>query len=418
MQGHDGLDDGQPQAVGFGEGAAGTVAAIEAIEHAGHRMGRDALTAVVYQDAAAAGIVLGLDADDAVGLAIAHCIDDQVVHCPSPHVAVGVAGALGLQLEAQAAFVGDALEVIGHLAQFFMQIQRAAFHGQRRMVGLRQEQDVLDDAREPLQFLHIRFEQLFIFFQAAPLSQCNLALAHEHVDGRADLVSQVAGELRQVVVAGFQPVQHGIEGERHAPQFGRHAVLLQAGGKAVRRDLGGALAHRFQRLQPAPQQQESQERGQQDGSARRTGNAPAVAVHHAAFLHHHIGGHDLHAVAACTTLAYVGQCRDPAYLHAIGAEAGLQAGRTDRAAHRKRGHLGRLQVIGIALDEGRFPLTAEDAHILLIAHHAFEEGRALLHLLDVVEVVHQVAEVFHAPDQGLVGPLRQGHAGRAIQVKT
>jgi len=74
-------------------------------------------------------------------------------------------------------------------------------------------------------------------------------------------------------------------------------------------------------------------------------------------------------------------------------------------------------VVGIALDEGGSSLATEDAHILLVAHHAFEQRRTLLHLLDVVEIVHQVAEVLHTPDERLVGALRQGLAGGAVEIE-
>jgi len=261
MQGHDGLDDRQPQPVGFGEGAARAVAAIETVEHARHGLGRDILAVVLDHDAAACaiGIVFGEDADRAVGLSVSHRIDDQVADRAPPHDQVGMAVASGLQFETHAAFVGDAFEVIADAAQFFRQIQRAALHRQAGVVGLGQEEDVLDDAREPLQFFHIRFQHLFILFRTAALAQCDLALSHQHIDGGADLVGQVAGKLRQMVIAGLQPVQHGIEGERHASQFGGHAVLVQPCRQVVRRDLGGALAHRLQRLQAAPQQQEAQQ---------------------------------------------------------------------------------------------------------------------------------------------------------------
>ncbi len=72
---------------------------------------------------------------------------------------------------------GHGLEVLGHLVQFLARVQRADAQRHLRMVGARQEQHVLDHARQALVLFQVGFEQRLILGHAAALRQRDLGLA-------------------------------------------------------------------------------------------------------------------------------------------------------------------------------------------------------------------------------------------------
>jgi len=72
---------------------------------------------------------------------------------------------------------------------------------------------------------------------------------------------------------------------------------------------------------------------------------------------------------------------------------------------------------GGAGNEGRFAQAAEDAHVPLVAEHAFEQRGTLLHLPDVVQVVQHVAKALDPAHQGVVGARLQRLPGGGVQVQ-
>ncbi len=84
--------------------------------------------------------------------------------------------------------------------------------GNMSMVGTRQEQHVIEHARQPLIFFHIGYQQSLIFFLQARLCKRHLGLHHQIIDWRAQVVRQVGRKLRQPLETIVQTVQHAIEG--------------------------------------------------------------------------------------------------------------------------------------------------------------------------------------------------------------
>ncbi|MCY1222230.1 hypothetical protein D9M72_343150 [compost metagenome] len=189
------------------------------------------------------------------------------------------------------------------------------------MVGARQEQHVLDHARQALVLFQVGFEQRLIFGHASALRQRDLGLADQVADRRAEIMRQVRREFGQPREAVLQPRQHVIEGRRQLAQLGRCAADVKPRGKAAGGDRGGIGSHAPQRPQPAPRQHEAQPR--RHSSAAQRGPQHLVAVF--ADQRHAVAGiaqhHDLHGLVGIPQLA---QRRNAARGHAILGVPGLQ----------------------------------------------------------------------------------------------
>ena len=175
---------------------------------------------------------------------------------------------------------GQAFKEIG-------QAQKLVLHGQGLLdehhfilLRARQKQHAVDHARQPFQLFHIRRHQLFIFVRTAGAGQHDLALPQQIGDGRAKLMREVGGKLRQPRIAFLQPRQHGVQGPDQGQQFrrgiARLQLLLQLAGPHQGR-MRGNIAQRPQ----SPQQHHAGQQGRhQRADGNRHDDLPAVGGKH------------------------------------------------------------------------------------------------------------------------------------------
>ena len=163
---------------------------------------------------------------------ITHRVHDDIADRPAAHDCVCEHFAVGVDFERDAAFIGDAFEVRADGFQLLAYIEPLALDALLPMIRLREKQNVLRDAREPLQFLQIRFEHAAIFRDAALMCERDLRLADQHADRRAQLMREIRGELQQAFVAVFETIEHRVERCREALQFGGRMRDIEPRGQA------------------------------------------------------------------------------------------------------------------------------------------------------------------------------------------
>ncbi|MOA14571.1 hypothetical protein D3C78_1346810 [compost metagenome] len=96
-----------------------------------------------------------------------------------------------------------------------------------------EEQHVRDDAGDPLQLLDAGRQDRLVFVDGAFPRKGHLCLAHQVADGSTQLVGKIVGELRQLLHAAVEAVQHDVEAVRQFAQFPRQLTELDAVGQVL-----------------------------------------------------------------------------------------------------------------------------------------------------------------------------------------
>ncbi|MNF82655.1 hypothetical protein D3C84_649660 [compost metagenome] len=120
-----------------------------------------------------------------------------------------------------------------------------------RLTDLGEKQHVIDDPVEPGQLFDTGFQHFLVLLDGTLPAQGHLGLAHQVADRRAQLMGEVVRELRELLYAAIQPVEHDIHRMGQFLQLQGQVIQWQAQGQLLGRNLPGDLAEPAQWRQAA-----------------------------------------------------------------------------------------------------------------------------------------------------------------------
>ncbi|RMO63264.1 hypothetical protein ALQ38_05537 [Pseudomonas marginalis pv. marginalis] len=274
MQVHDRLHNRQPQAgAAFGPGAA-AIGAIKALEQVRQMMGFDTAPRIAHRQRHT--LVVAFHQQQYAGgtRGMANGIGQQVGNSALDHQAVPRYPGVAAQAQGDVLVLGAEGEQRHHPLRFLCQRHRGKLGPRRRVADLSQEQHVGDHPRQALHFLGTGFQAGLVFLRGPFTGQGHLRLAHQVGQRCAQLVGEVVGELRQLLHAGIEAVQHEVDALGQFAQLLGQVVQLQAMGQVLGADLGRHAAELLQRREPAlhqpPRAHADQDQQHRQGDHRGT----------------------------------------------------------------------------------------------------------------------------------------------------
>ncbi|MCY1503074.1 hypothetical protein D9M68_371870 [compost metagenome] len=212
---------------------AGRVGAVEALEQAWQAFGGDRRALV-------------LDADPSRLQANPNCrtvrteaqgIVQQVGQHPPQHAAIAAHLHVSFALQADFPVLGQRRVELQQRIDLIGQLQRLQVRRQQTVVGLGQQEHVVDHRGETLEFLQIAVQGFAVVLQRARARQHHLGLGQQAGERCAQFVGDVRGEARQALEGVFQAGQHRIQFLGQAAQFDWQTAAVQPRGQRLRRDV-------------------------------------------------------------------------------------------------------------------------------------------------------------------------------------
>ena len=256
--------DSEAQAGASGFAGAGGVGAIEAVEDACGVLGGDAGAGVV--NVGDGETVVRAEAD--VNLPAAGGVLDGVVEQDHEEalersgISLDPDRRLGKRLvEGEMLGFGENAGFAAGILQDSDEI--VARHGQQAGggVGAREEEKLLDHARDFFGFVKDAREGVAIFGIGARLAQGEFGVGAQDGNGRAKLVRGVGGELCDALKGVFQAREHFVEGSSEAVEFIAGAGDLEALGEVVGADAASGLGDLVNGSKSAAAEEVASERG-------------------------------------------------------------------------------------------------------------------------------------------------------------
>ncbi len=241
--------------------AARRIGTIEPVEQARQALGRNRRTLVLHAQASVAetDTYLAAIGGEAQGVV------QQVGQHPPQHAAVAGQAQAAFAQQADVAVFRQRLVELQQRVDFRAQVQGLAAGRQQAVVGLGQQQHVVDHRGEPFQLLEVAVQGLAIILQRAWAGQYHLGLGQQTGERGAQLVGDVGGERREALEGFFQARQHGVQLAGQPAQLLWHPAGVEAGGEGVGGNPRGDFAHPSQRRQagaggPGAEQRRGQRR--------------------------------------------------------------------------------------------------------------------------------------------------------------
>ena len=251
MQAHDRTHDGQAQAGAAVGTRASAVDPVETLEQPGQVLGRDAGTRVAHRQRHLRGPCADPHVHRRPFRAVANGIGQQVGDGPLHHQAVTLDRCLAGDVEQDALLFGHEGEEFRDLSGFFVQGDLFERNQRGGMADMGQEQHVRHDTRDPAELLGAVLQYQLVLL-GRPLSrQRYLRLADEVGDGGAQLVGQVIGELRELLHAAVQAMEHEVDATGQFTKLAGQILQRQAVAQVLSRYAFGDPAELMQRAETA-----------------------------------------------------------------------------------------------------------------------------------------------------------------------
>ncbi|MNQ82347.1 hypothetical protein D3C85_973960 [compost metagenome] len=219
---------------------------------------------VAHGQADRCGIGVDADIDDLARRGVLYGIVDQVDQRATQMRFLDARAGIAVHLNPDLRVFEYEIQVVEGRGDFFGQGGGGQFSGLATLVGTGQEEHVVDDAAQALEFFEVRLQHFEIVFGRATTGECDLGLANEVGQGGAQFVGDVGVEGFEPRVGQVDPFQGGVEGTDELAEFRWQRRQLQTPGQARRCQLLGFLRQRHQWLEADARHPVTQGRGQHD----------------------------------------------------------------------------------------------------------------------------------------------------------
>src|SRR4029453_9607307 len=229
-----------------------TIDPIEAIEHAGAMLGRNAGPGIADLDAGPLRSV----AHDDPNLAALRAVLDRVVHqiderLPKEGTVDARHGVLAPpHAQPLSLLLRQDAELPRHVARDVAQIFRRAIQPHGAPIGPREREQAVDEMGQAVDLLQHASDHLAVVPVLAPLPEAHLAYRLHGREGGAQLVRRVGREASNLLEGGLQPPGGLFEDPRHLPKLVSGTLPRQSFGEPVGGDRTGAVrkpGHRSER---------------------------------------------------------------------------------------------------------------------------------------------------------------------------
>ena len=269
----DGFDDGQSQPGAFALSVGGVPHPVEAVEDARELLGWNLLAGILHADDDVPILLREPHGDGFATGRVPDRIGDQIAERPAKHFPITADRCrAAAKFELHASLFHQGLEVLeqppdGVLKDHALQIQIA-----RIVLGLSQEQHVVDHAVQAPELFQVGIENLPILVGRAGLTERHFRLRGQVRDRRAQLVGDVGREVRQLLEPILDAPEHVVEGRDGFFQLDRYSLGIQSQIQLGRGDRANLLVRPVDRNVPPA----NREPGDKDRDAHDHADGPPL----------------------------------------------------------------------------------------------------------------------------------------------
>src|SRR5690348_4645903 len=155
-------------------------------------------------------------------------VRDQIAHGSAEQIRGGVNPALAVADNRYALFGRQRLEVFPDRLELRANVDRDAFDFGMRLPAMRDEQQVVDQIREPSVLLQARLERFVVGTGRTFIAERRFRFAGQYLKRRTQFVGGIAREGPQARVVTLDTIQHLVEGLCNRYQLDRQSLVKQA----------------------------------------------------------------------------------------------------------------------------------------------------------------------------------------------